>query len=269
MAFKNLFLPNVASGTDFLGTTAGFSKNKGTEEITSSSDWSYIGKKSLRVACPGSLSTEGFIINLSPVLPSTQIVLSEYIHTVSNIIVTAVVSEYGTSGWIKNNFFGNTQINNETKRIQLSIVTGSTTNRITSTIYLASQIATILYNDAFQLEPGSTATSYEFPGIDLTGNSIQAQEAVQNLKLNQQLKLFTIASEEQVQNLTVENILQLLQVPSSEYVNNLEICNSIFLEAIESTETVNELIAWVACEFMKCNITMKTPKTILKMKYPR
>ena len=52
----------------------------------------------------------------------------------------------------------------------------------TANVIIITQNACTFYYLKGQVELGSTATSYEFPGIDLTGNSIQAQEAVQNIK---------------------------------------------------------------------------------------
>lgn len=261
MAFKNLLSPNVASGGDFLRTITGYVGYNATPVLDSSK--SYKGTYSIQAQCSGTHPYEG--LNLPISLLNTSNYYSAQLRCLSPLNTLMFI-------WMYNSETGTAQQKTWTATGEWDLILLPGTVLVSNPhIYMGSHAQKALnFNiDCAQIEVGTVCTSYEFPGLDLTGNSITSNEAVQNLKLNQELKMFGIASEEQVQNLTVENILQLLQVPSSEYVNNLEICNSIFMEAIESTETVNELIAWVACEFMKCNITMKTPKTILKMKYPR
>lgn len=255
MAFKNLLSPNQASGGRFLQSYIGVGRYDIASFVYSTTN-PYNGEGCVKYTTTGS-SQQGLFAT-SPTALNT----SNNYSLAWKIWVDAAVT-------FKIQFGGNSGVNVPTSA-GLNVIKYENHPPVSNRyLYLTTSQACNFYYLRGQLELGPVCTPYEFPGIDLTGNSITSNEAVQNIKLNQQLKLFTIASQEQVQNLTVENILQLLQVPSSEYVNNLEICNSIFLEAIESTETVNEFIAWVACEFIKCNITMKTPKTILKMKYPR
>ena len=262
MAFKNLFPPNVASGTAFLKNVSGFGMQSNSSLDSVIND--QMGGRCLRVTCDGSVTQQGTYTSQISCLTNTNYTFqTRYIIPTGKTVLMYLHDPLWTCSATK------TLIADGTVHIDAVTLLTKSNTTIRCMIITNSAQNVVSYFNKLQVEPGSTATSYQFPGVDLTGNSITSNEAVQNIKLNQELKMFAIASGEQVQNLTVENILQLLQVPSSEYVNNLEICNSIFLEAIESTETVNELIVWIACEFMKCNITMKTPKAILKMKYPR
>lgn len=258
MAFKNLLPPNAATATRFLKTTGNLSIYKGTPVLSPVSD-------GVNIKFSTGVDREGIFISPSNFPVTVGLPYTFWIDFTATLGSKLQIWVYSSA---KLESTPNIVADGSEQTLAASCnPSGSTVN-----LYIlawGNQTPFTAKITKMQFEQNDHATSYEFPGLDLTGNSITSNEAVQNLKLNQELKMFATESLEQVQNLTVENILQLLQVPSSEYVNNLEICNSIFMEAIESTETVNELIAWVACEFMKCNITMKTPKTILKMKYPR
>ena len=100
-----------------------------------------------------------------------------------------------------------------------------------------------------QAELGLTFTDWQFPGVDLTGQSITSQE--------------------QVNNLTVENIIDLIGIPSTEVVNNLTLIQEIVLDAIESTTTVHNLIPYIQAELIRANIHMEVPRSVVSMKSPR
>ena len=255
MAFKNLFSPNQATGGHFSKNLTGIFKYGAFSVISYVSTNPYDGKGCTQITLDGT-SEQGIVMTPTQFGTTNTFSLSLkfYINTAMN------VNMYMGSGYSQNRI---------TVPVQAGFNILKYENHISTTgnnIYLTTSNSGVMYYLGGQFELGPTATSYQFPGIDLTGNSITSNEAVQNIKLNQELKLFAIASGEQVRNITVENIIECLGVPQQEAINNIGLIQTIIADAVESTENVNQLIIWIACELMRCDITMKVPRAVLKVK---
>jgi len=257
MAFKNILPPNVASGTDFKKTIEGFSKNNGNETLSSSIEQLYKGKRSLKVTTTGTVSYEG-----STIYPSVNVTYGQsytgQFQILAPLNAQMMFMICGTS---------KTFVGSGTWQKIVSTKTASSTTTPFVCVTTSPQSISFYINE-LMIQAGTVADPWEFPGVDLTGNSIPANTNVNNVKLENIIKAFGIESQEKVNNLTLQNILTLTNIPSEEYVNNIELLNEIILEAIENTTSVNDAVIYIKCNYLNLRFEMKYPSTSFKMKQP-
>lgn len=269
MAFKNLLTANQASA-DFLGTTSGVAGGFGGGTVTVSTDWAAQGKKSFKVNTPGSVKYEGLRSNIiAPVSASTIYTFKCILHGIEGQTFTVALYDQSWSGVGVSIGIITGTVENGLCSLVLNATTKSTQTGMHFGVYTNSILATNFYLDKLQLEPGPVSTPWEFPGIDLTGNTIPSSESVNNLTLESLLKLDSIQPTSQIQDLIIQNTLQLLGIPSTEQVNDIQLLNQIILDAVESTGTVNDLIIYVLREMAIYNVTINRKEeynTILNRK---
>lgn len=248
MAFKNLYNANLATGTDFgRMVTDIVSYNGGVPN--SVTEKSYRGNRSYRIDTLGIVPTEGGAHVCPPMTIGEVYTDSRWIWLENGVSLAYISAPFAAGVNASKILYGS----GAWQKVFLSwIATG--TDRIR--MYTRKQEAISFYIDLPQLELGPTATSWEFPGIDLTGNSIPSNTVINNVKLENIIRAFGIASTEQVNNLTLQNILTLTGIPSEEYVNNIELLNEIILEAVENTTSVKDLITYIIREIIYYTVSL-------------
>ncbi|WP_321422753.1 hypothetical protein [uncultured Methanobacterium sp.] len=247
MAFKNIALKNQASAGKFSKNLTGFSQNGGdTLEYTTEDGY----------LSPGCLKFQGSALGTGIRLQSSP---------------TVINSDNTVSFWVK--FPLGVRFFTQFKGLNVNYVgTGDwqkawnsqymTTSSGNAYVSLRDNGSAMFKIGAVQMEQGTTSTSYEFPGIDLTNQAISGQEQVSNLSLETILQITASQSSEWVNNLILENtlktlginsteflpdlkletILQLSETGSAEYMNNLLLQNVLDVIGIPSQEAVNNLI---------------------------
>lgn len=90
----NLLTSNQATGTDTLGTTAGFTGFRGTETISSDATTYFQGAKSLKVITPGSQAYEGMTVVSTVVDVSNTYTTSIYLKGTEGVPLQVLLAEY-------------------------------------------------------------------------------------------------------------------------------------------------------------------------------
>jgi hypothetical protein len=172
---KNLLRPYTASGTDSGTVVAlGNVRGLGTDSSVTSTDYAYIGSKSIKVTCQGA-GTEGFFDNnwnssmKVTGKPGVQYTFSVYIKSLDgvqlkmgayfrqfrglNVINTSTSFSSAitpTSEWVRYSSTFTMPLGYDCIEVSVSTLGGT---------------ATTFYIDCLQLEEGSTATVWEYPSV--------------------------------------------------------------------------------------------------------
>lgn len=274
MAFKNLFSANVATGCDFKKTNEGFGTGANTTN-SPSKEQSYRNDYSLKLT-PRGTGVDGYCniggdagaIRLGMV-PGESYTIQSKVYSPNPTPGSPITVYYKQGTAYK--VFTSPVISTPSTWTLLSIPFTLPPDATEAFVRLRNQFNDVtksVYFDDLMFQTGLTADPWEFPGIDLTGNSIPANTLINNVKLENIIRAFGIESTEHVNNLTLENLLTLTGIPSEEYVNNIELLNEIIIEAIENTTSVKDLILYIKCNYLNLKFEMKYPSTSFKMKQP-
>lgn len=264
MAFKNLLTPNVAAGSAFNKAHSGFGPNNPVGLANSTEQECELGS-CLQIQCPGLKDGEGCFTYDTQINSNSDITVQHEIFAPTNVPMQMILvdSVTWTTTYTK-------QFNGKGEWSNISVSGNIPSNRFETYITVDSGHISPLnfYVGRGQAEYGLVPTMWQFPGVDLTGNSIPSNEAFGNIKLENTIQAFGIASQEQIHNLTLENILTLVGITSEEYINNIGLLNEIIVEGIESTTTVKDLLIYVYAKTLKTGIKIKYPQSKTVLTYP-
>lgn len=255
MAFKNKLLPNPSLGGDFSFNTSG-TGNSGGSTHTAIYDNSvrYEGVGSFKKTKTGSSTRANYYLASRLPLPfpvNSQICISQYVlsNTSSTSGQRGVIFFADEVGQVGTNYYGTAMKCDNWTRLYVSTIVPAGALYIYAGVNHYVDLGESVWIDKAQLEAGSTPTSWEFPGIDLTSQAIPGQEHVNNLSLETILKLTATQSSEWVNNLILENILKTLGINSSEFVTDLKLETILQLSELSSEEYVNNLLLQNVLDF--------------------
>jgi predicted phage tail component-like protein len=164
--FHNLLSDNVASGTDTLSATTGFTVNNAGTTISSDTTEYWQGSRSFKTVCDGTLTVQGAITAVTPyVVPGKTYTASVYLKG-TGIIDFGIGSTFNaditlTSTWTR-----------------YSVTTTYTSGAWYILMLANNNTVATFYADGLQLEEGSVAKAWILPSL---GKGITAEEANSNL----------------------------------------------------------------------------------------
>lgn len=166
MEFRNLLPANVADGTDSLGTTTGFVGSGSTR--TSDTTEFYIGSRSIKVVTNGAASNENVSTDYNPIIPNQTYIGSAYVKG-SGTVRLKLVERTSAGAFISSVTSSEITLTSNFQRLNVNKAFGSTGVRYQLLVETVGTQSITFYADAWQLELGSTATTW-MPGNLLSFN---------------------------------------------------------------------------------------------------
>jgi hypothetical protein len=139
----NLLAVNIATGTNSGGVTTGFLKDH-SETLSSSTDQSFNGTKSLKCICPGSVSEEGTYYITSSLTPSLSYTQKFYIKGTQGVEMKIYLQEFN-GGSLVGNTISYPVLTGGWDEVSSTRSFGATGNKATVYIATKNQTATTFY----------------------------------------------------------------------------------------------------------------------------
>jgi len=215
-AHTNLLTANQSTCTDTLGDTTGFGMYKGTETVTSTTEESYFGERSLKVETPGNEINEGGGLINTSVTESTSYTYSAWVKMEKGVPFGFVnIERSDADGWIgqTETFYtgtGNWQFITVTRSY------GATGKKSRAYIRTITQQTTTFYIDMLQLTATGYPLSWTLGGTTQEKETLTAPSSVLNIDTEGTGEM-TFESEVLIRDIaTTKNIIYFRAEPGKE-----------------------------------------------------